>query len=192
MRILEVAYPEILAKDGLIDVKNHSVLMGRRLDEKTGEVQAVQSPDSAFERFRAQLRMVKALHDSGRMVNNELLDLADLPEWEQRLAFNIGRNLYHIEHRSVEWISQGHYKYGYKTWESPPMEGFARILNYGEWLIRRFYLGNDIGGMKYFNFVLEAIQRARRREGYEQRYTMGLKKVRGLDMEVFEMPNMAA
>ncbi len=198
MRILEVAHPEILAREGLIDVKNYSVLMGRRLDEKTGEIQEVQSKDSAFERFRIQLSMVKKLHDSGRMVNNELLDLANLPEWEQRLAFNIGRNLYHIEHRSAEWISQGHYRSGLRTWESPPMEGFARIMNYGEWLIARFLLGKDIGGMEYFEFVMEAMQRARGREGYEQpdatgrRNVMGLKKVRGLDMKIFELPNMVA
>ncbi|MBI2621407.1 MAG: hypothetical protein HYW63_02020 [Candidatus Levybacteria bacterium] len=193
MRYLEWALSEVVSREGILNNENFNKLTGQVRNPDTGKYEVSQE-SSVFQSFRRYIDMLR----SGRDINgailspNDLTELAGLEDWEIRLAYNIGRNLYNVEHRSVEWAAQGSPRPGYSMWKSPVMEGFARILNFGKWLNLRFALGEGRGGMVLFKHVIEVMQRLRRNKGYERNNPMTLDKIKGEDIAMFELANMTA
>lgn len=184
MRMFEVAHPELVSREGMINNKNYAKMMGFTRDSETGKVSMNQT-SSVYEKLD---RLWKRSQDNRSRGINDLGELSELEGWQVRLAYNIGRNLFNLEHRGIEWISLGQYHTGTRQWESPPQEGFVRIMNFGRWMLQRFTVGNNRGGLKWLSYGIEAMQRARGREGYGK---MQLDTIKGNDkISDFELANM--
>ncbi|MBP9716393.1 MAG: hypothetical protein KBD51_00465 [Candidatus Levybacteria bacterium] len=187
MRLLESGHLELLSRNGYIDTEGYKEMMGNKQSKVTGNFETDQSK-SIYEGLR---EFIKTLNDpafGGNLRINGLKDFKGMEDWEIDLAFNLARDLYNNQHRSAEIASLGKVPGGMKAYMSAPFEGFLKIFNPGEWVLGRFSPGGDRGGVRWFDRLMDAMQRRRSQEGFGK---MMLAKIKGQEIRKYELPYLS-
>ena len=125
---------------------------------RTGNIGSIE------EQLRDLVKEAKGDPEQGLAPNPYLSELADMQDWEIRLAADAAKILENLTLRSIEHISQNSIN------EKSRLQGFGKeraarlfslILE-----VKRFTSGEETGGMEYFNGVLDWYQKLREKHGY--------------------------
>jgi len=134
MRLYEQKYKDFLARDkriteeGYDELKQEIEVIFRKMNEK-GLIR------SEYEKYRQEKNSWK------------------MDEWEINKALGAGRTFFNITLRGAENIATGQLPEisGRKQYASFPQEDMVRILNWNEWFLRRFQLGNVMHGVEFLD-----------------------------------------
>lgn len=185
LRLMDSGHLELLSKDGYIKTENYREMMATSLNQKTGKFEIDQSRSLPQE----LVELIETLGSLPQgMVVNDLEELKGMRPWEIDLAFNLARNLYNAEHRSAELSSWGRIPKGMQAFAATVFGGFRNIFNPANYVLERFKPGKDRGGYRWFERFMDSMQRRRGVEGYGE---MGLEKIKGDRVRIFELPFIA-
>jgi hypothetical protein len=176
MRLFEPNYQSLLTgKDGRVTGENDAMMLGKEtvrneLNEAMASLDRSGSIVSIEDQLRELVKQAKGYKEviDGQEVqvppNPYLSDLANMRDWEIRLAADSAKILQNLTLRSIEHISHN------KVNEKAPLQGFtkeraARIFSL-ILEVKRFGSGEETAGMEYFNRVLEWYQKLREKHGY--------------------------
>lgn len=185
-RLLEAAHSVAISKEGYISTDTDAEMMGTELSRVTGEFKKNQE-GSVLAEFR---ELVKSVNQNPNLAVGSLSGIVGMEEWEIPLAYNLAKALFNNQQRKAAWTSQGIVPAGNKAYESTPQEGFNKIFNPSRWLLDRFAVGKGRGGMRWFERLMDAMQREKHLEGYHVDSKNCITKIRDDDIKKFELPTL--
>ena len=151
MRLYEQKYTEYMAREGRIseegykDIKKEVEGLFKDMN-KSGLVR------SEYEDDRIKRGVAKE-------------DAHTMEDWEVSRALGAGRTFFNITLRGAEKIAVGHYPEDRKRFASFPQEAMVRVMNWNEWIIRRFDLGAGKHGQEFLKMVGKRYQEFLRFKG---------------------------
>ncbi len=188
-RIMESGILDLMARDGYMAKGRYDALMGKAQSQETGRFDNSGNA-SIVKQIRKMQEQLGSLPQGAQAgLTQDMKQLLQMEDWEVDLAFNLGRNLYNILHRSAELSSWGRLPKGLKAFTNSVFGGFRNIYNPGLHVLERFKPGAGRGGYRLFEMFMDAMQRRRKTmEGYGD---MNLEQVRGDLIKFFELPSIA-
>jgi len=88
-----------------------------------------------------------------------------LKNWEIQRALHAGRTFFTITLRAAEDIAVGQVPGDRRRYTSPPQEDMVRILNWNNWLLKRFAIGGGRHGVEFLDKSIERWQEFLRYKG---------------------------
>lgn len=185
-RLLETAHSITVSKDGYINEDNDQKMMGQKVNKITGRFNLDQT-GSVLAGFIRQVRFYENNPALAGVAPASIQEFIGMEDWEIGLAFATARNIFNIQQRKAEWVSQGQIPAGHRAWESIPQESGAKLYNAGRWLWDRFRMGENRGGQVWFKNLMHAMQEHKEEEGWGH---TDIEKIRDDDIEKFELPTL--
>jgi hypothetical protein len=183
-RLLESGHFQLMAKDGYLSAQNYRKMMGTTQGKEDGRIERSQD-ESIVGEVRQMIGSLLILNPN----QPDLQAIMRMENWEIDLAFNMGRNLYNVLHRSIEVSSWGRIPKGMKAIAATVFGGFRNIFNPANYVLERFKPGENRGGYHLFQMFMDSMQR--RREAWENYGSMNLDKIKGDEVRIFELPTIA-
>lgn len=171
MRLYEQKYNEYMAKEDRITEESYKKIK-EEIEKTFTEMNRDGLVRSEYEEERTRFGV-----GNGRSW--------ELEPWEVAKALGVGRTFFNITLRGAEKIAVGHFPEDRTQFTSFPQEDMVRVMNWREWILRRFDLGKTKHGQEFLDKVGERYQEFLRYKGRKLGINR-LEKFGGIEVERME------